>query len=62
VVTQLARGNPDEALMKHLLDWQVNHRCASELAGLFARSRFAGQPVHPVLDEDRVTLTASAAR
>jgi extracellular factor (EF) 3-hydroxypalmitic acid methyl ester biosynthesis protein len=62
VLTQLALGNPDEALMKHLLDWEVKHRSADELASLFARSRFALCRVDLVLDDEQVTLTASVVK
>ena len=62
VVTQLATGQPDEALMRHLLDWQVVHRSGEALKGLFDRSRFAGRAIELSPDDERVTWTASVRK
>lgn len=59
VLTNLAPGHADQELMGNLLHWQARHRDRDALRALFARSRFAGQPVDLQLDDEQVTLTAS---
>ncbi|HEY5868625.1 MAG TPA: hypothetical protein VI542_24210 [Candidatus Tectomicrobia bacterium] len=41
VLTNLASGHPDAALMTHILEWQVVTRSQEHLRDLFTRSRFA---------------------
>jgi hypothetical protein len=59
VVTNLAPGHADQELMGNLLHWPAQHRSSSEMHALFARSRFADQPLDLSLDDVQVTLTAS---
>lgn len=62
IVTQLAQGQADQDLMGNLLHWHARHRSEHEVRALFARSRFAGQPLDLRLDDMQVTLTASCRR
>ncbi|MBL8343142.1 MAG: hypothetical protein JNL30_16865 [Rubrivivax sp.] len=55
------RGGMRE-LMDNLLHWQAQHRSGDEIRALFARSRFAGQPLDLSLDDGQVTLTASCRK
>ncbi len=59
VLTQLADGNPDRDVMRHLLDWQATHRSAEALRRLIARSRFAAAPVEVILDRWQVAWLVS---
>jgi CRP-like cAMP-binding protein len=62
IVTNLAPGHADQELMGNLLHWHAQHRGSDEMRALFARSRFAGQPVDLSLDDAQVTLTASCRK
>jgi CRP-like cAMP-binding protein len=62
IVTNLAQGQADQALMGNLLHWPARHRSEEQLRSLFARSRFAGQPLALTLDDAQVTLTASCRK
>ena len=35
-------GNPDKAMMDHVLDWRLIHRDEADMERLFAASRFGG--------------------
>ena len=62
MITQLAQGHADQDLMGNLLHWHAHHRSGDEVRALFARSRFAGQPLDLSLDDAQVTLTASCRK
>jgi hypothetical protein len=61
ITTHLVQGHADQDLMGNLLHWQAQHRSSDEVRALFARSRFAGQPLELRLDDAQVTLTASCS-
>jgi len=62
IVTNLAPGHADQDLMGNLLHWQAQHRQREELQALFARSRFAGQPLDLRLDDAQVSLIGSCRK
>ncbi len=59
-LTNLESGNPDRALMEHLLEWRVVARSEESLRDLFGQSRFRGQALTIRKDESGASLLASA--
>jgi extracellular factor (EF) 3-hydroxypalmitic acid methyl ester biosynthesis protein len=62
VVTNLAAGNPDRALMEHLLDWRVHHRTVDDVRRLFGRSLFGAGERGLVIDDVDGQVIARCAR
>jgi hypothetical protein len=56
LVANLARANPDRALMEHIMAWTVAHRAPEDMKALFDRSKFAGAPVSIEADPTGIQL------
>ncbi len=55
-------GNPERALLEHVLDWSIIYRSADELRALFAQSKFGDAPVDVRMGGSGVQLFARCTK